>query len=117
MQIEIDFNFIFVVNEFDNNSQYRICRIIAETLNDCGYGEIRDENNICVNTHAEPFVTGLVGDDRNEFFIGYLLDINNNPVNGNIQQLLTQGMMNIHEQISNQFPNLRIFIRTSYISI
>ena len=117
MQIEIDFSFNFVINEFDNNPQYRICRIIAEILNDCGYGEIRDENNICINTYAEPYVTGIVGEENHEFFIGYLFDINNNSDHGNIQQLLTQGIINIHEQISNQFPNIRIFIRTSYITI
>lgn len=119
MQLEVDFNFV-TLNEdddFDNNTQHIIQYSLVEMLRDYGYGDIiRDENGNYINTHIHPFVVGYVGDGQHEIFIGYMFQITNDALNGDIALLLSQGIPNFYNNIINRLRDIHVFIRTTYVA-
>lgn len=124
MDIEIDFSFIIVNDDapnFSNNLIYELGKTIADALENSGFGEIinEEENGVFVNERIRPFVTAFVGEDRREYFIGYLLPIretseNSNENDGNLSRLLLEEIPLLIQNINNQYPELIIFIRNSY---
>lgn len=118
MQVEIDFNFIvFHNNEIINHETEQIIRYaIVEMLRDCGYGSIINEDDGgVVNTYARPFNVGYSGGEHNEFFVGYTFPFNNDIDHGNLSELLTQGIPHFFDNMTNQLPDIRVYVRTTYI--
>lgn len=119
MQIEIDFNFVAAreIDELDNNSQNIIRQCVVEMMRDCGYGDIvNDEEFFLANAFIRPFVIGFVGDGQHEMLIGYVVPLTNDTGHGNITTLLTQGVSNLYINMNNQAPNIRVFVRTTYLN-
>lgn len=119
MQVEIDFNFIAAHDneDLDNNTQNIIRRHIVEMMRDCGYGEIvNDEELILTNTFIQPFAISYIGDGHHEMFFGYVFPLTNNTTHGNITTLLTQGISNLFFTMNNHNPNVRVFVRTTYLN-
>lgn len=119
MQVEIDFNFIAAHQdeELDNNTQNIIRYSIVEMMRDSGYGEIvNDEEFILTNTFIRPFVIGYIGDGQHEMFFGYVFPLTNNTTHGNIATLLTQGISNLISNMNNHIPDIRVFVRTTYLN-
>ena len=118
MQVEIDFNFIaeHENEDLDNNTQNIIHHYIVEILRDSGYGEIvNDEEFILANTFIRPFVVGYVGEGQHEMFFGYLFTLTNDTMQGNLGTLLTQGVSNLYTNMNNYNPDIRVFVRTTYL--
>lgn len=119
MQVEIDFNFVGTHenDDIDNNTQNLIRQYIVEMLRNSEFGEIiNDDEFILINTYIRPFVVGYVGDGQHEMFFGYLFNISNDTSRGNLGILLTQGIPNLYTVMNNQHPDIRTYIRTTYIN-
>lgn len=117
MQLEVDFNFVKnnENEDFDNNSQHIIRYSLVELMREYGYGDIiSDENGVYINTHLHPFVDGYIGDGQHEIFIGYIFQITNDALNGDLALLLSQGIPNFYNNITNRLRDIRVFIRTTY---
>ena len=119
MQVEVDFNFIAAREneELDNNTQNIIRHCIVEIMRDSGYGEIvNDDEFVLANTFIRPFVIGYVGDGHHEMIFGYVLPLTNNTSHGNIVTLLTEGISNLFFTMNNHNPDIRVFVRTTYLN-
>lgn len=119
MQVEIDFNFIAARedDDLDNNSQNIIRHCVVEMMRDSGYGEIvNDDEFILTNTFIRPFVMGFVGAGQHELLYGYVLPLTNDTRHGNLASLLIQGISNLYINMNNQAPNVRVFVRTTYLN-
>lgn len=120
MQLEIDFNFNLGEgrNTFDNNILHTIRYSLAETLRDCGYGEITNAaDGSEINVHAHPLISVFIGEEHHELFISYVFNLNNDEQNGRVSSLLTYGIPKYINNITNNIPDVNLFVRTIYLDV
>lgn len=116
MQIEIDFNFVNFNDDLDNDTVYNIRRSIAEMFRDSGFGDViegGDGRMYFTNEQAAPFTVSFIGEGQHELFVGYFLNITNDT-SAHLSALLVNGAPQLYNRITENYPNVHTYIRTTY---
>ena len=101
--VDISFRFFHADHwHMDNDQIHEIRKELATTLNNCGFGDVTENDSMFANTYAVPEVDKY-WDEECELYISYMMWYPTPQQHGDFNQFITEGIHQLKQHIFTRF--------------